>query len=308
MNRKAVIDLGTNTFNLLIADPLPDGTYKTLYDRKLPVKLGRGGINRDILTPEAIGRGINAFENHAGTIRLYNVSEVKVVATSAIRGASNRFEFLSMIKQMFGWDIQIINGEREAELIFKGVSTSLPPDLGKYLILDIGGGSIEFILAEGERITWKKSFNIGIARVLELFALSDPILPDETVMLEAWFAENLKELWEICTIHQPSILVGCSGAFDTFMDIYEQAIPDIKVRKASELPLEAFHRIHESLLISDSETRSRIKGMDVMRVEMIAIASIFTNFILEKVKIKKLIHTHNALKEGVMTEMILNRI
>ena len=284
MSRKAVIDLGTNTCNLLIADPLPGGSFKTLYDRKLPVKLGRGGINHNILLPEAIGRGINAFENHAETIRLYKVDEVKVVATSAIRGASNRFEFLSMIKRMFGWDIQIISGDSEAELIFKGVSISLNPGIGNYLILDIGGGSIEFILAEEEHIIWKKSFNIGIARVLELFKLSDPILPDETVMLEAWFAENLEELWEICNNYQPAILVGCSGAFDTFMDIYEQAIPDLKIRKASELPLEAFRRIHKELIRSDSETRSRIKGMDEMRVEMIVIASLFTNFILEKLE------------------------
>jgi exopolyphosphatase / guanosine-5'-triphosphate,3'-diphosphate pyrophosphatase len=308
MNRKAVIDLGTNTCNLLIADGLSDGSFKTLYDRKLPVKLGRGGISHDILLPEAIKRGIDAFESHAETIRSYNVGEVKVVATSAIRGATNRSEFLSIIKSMFGWDIQIISGDREAELIFKGVGLSLPSGIGKYLILDIGGGSIEFILGEEEHIAWKKSFNIGIARVLELFQLSDPILPDETNMLEAWFAENLAELWEICNRIQPAILIGCSGAFDTFMDIYEQAIPDLKIRKPSELPLEAFHRIHDELIQSDSEARSRIKGMDLMRVEMVVVASIFTNFILEKLKIKKLIHTHNALKEGVMAEMVLKRI
>lgn len=308
MNRNAVIDLGTNTCNLLIADQLPDGSFKTLYDRKLPVKLGRGGIHRDILLPDAIGRGINAFENHAETIRMYNVDGVKVVATSAIRGASNRFEFLTVIKSLFGWDIQIIDGDREAELIFKGVRLSLPLEMGNYLILDIGGGSIEFILAEDDDLIWKKSFNIGIARVLELFRISDPILEDEIFTLENWFAENLRELWEICSLYQPSVLVGCSGAFDTFMDIYEQAIPDQKIRKASELPLEAFHQIHEKLVQFDSYTRSEMKGMDKIRVEMIVIASVFTNFILKKLNIHKLIHTHYALKEGVMAELLLNRL
>ena len=307
-SRKAVIDLGTNTCNLLIADALPDGSFKTLYDRKLPVKLGRGGIHKDILLPDAIGRGINAFENHAETIRMYNVDRVKVVATSAIRGASNRFEFLAVIKSLFGWDIQILDGDREAELIFKGVRLSIPSGIEKYLILDIGGGSIEFILVEDDNIAWKKSFNIGIARVLELFEISDPISTDEMVTLEAWFAENLRELWEICDLYQPSILVGCSGAFDTFMDIYEQAIPDLKIRKSSELPIDAFLLIHKRLIESDSERRSAMKGMDKVRVEMIVIASIFTNFILEKLNIQKLIHTHFALKEGVMAEFILNKL
>lgn len=308
MKRKAVIDLGTNTCNLLIADLGPDGSFKTLYDRKLPVKMGRGGIHKDILLPDAIGRGINAFENHADTIQKYNVDEVKVVATSAIRGASNRFEFLSVIKSMFGWDIQIIDGDHEAELIFKGVRLSLPPGIGKYLILDIGGGSVEFILAEEDILIWKKSFNIGIARVLEISQISDPVLPDEIISLESWFAENLKELWNICELHESSVLVGCSGAFDTFMDIYEQAIPDLKIRKASELPLESFRHIHEKLINSDSDSRSKIKGMDMIRVEMIVIASVFTNFIIEKLNIQKLIHTHNALKEGVMAELVLNAL
>jgi exopolyphosphatase / guanosine-5'-triphosphate,3'-diphosphate pyrophosphatase len=308
MNRMAVIDLGTNTCNLLIADVLPGGSFKTLYDRKLPVKLGRGGIHKELLMPDALKRGIAAFENHAATIQIYNASEVKVIATSAIRGASNRSEFLSVIKSRFNWDIDIISGEREAELIFKGVSLSLTPAMGKYLVLDIGGGSIEFILAEDESIIWKNSFDIGIARILELFELSDPVLPEETARLELWFNGELKELWEICNKYQPSLLIGSSGAFDTFMDIYEEAIPDLKIRKASELPLEAFHRIHEQLICSDSETRSRIKGMDKIRVEMIVVASIFTNFILRKLNIQKLIHTHYGLKEGVMAEMILNRI
>lgn len=306
MSRKAVIDLGTNTCNLLIADPTQGGLFKTLYDRKLAVKLGKGGINKEILLPDAIQRGITAFENHALTIRMYNVEEVKAIATSAIRGAANKYEFIQLIKEKFGWDIEIIDGNREAELIFKGVSQSLPAMNDKYLVIDIGGGSIEFILAENERIIWKKSFNSGIARVLELFDLSDPILPEEIVFLETWYAENLQELWKVCNEHLPSILVGSSGAFDTFMDIYEQTDPDLKIRKASELPLEAFRMIHGQLINSAIETRSMIKGMDKIRVEMIVVASIFTNFILTKLKINKLIHTHYGLKEGVMAEMLLN--
>jgi exopolyphosphatase / guanosine-5'-triphosphate,3'-diphosphate pyrophosphatase len=300
VSSKAVIDLGTNTCNLLIADALPDGSFKILYDRKLPVKLGRGGIHKEILLPEAMERGVSAIENHLETIRKYNVDEIKVIATSAIRGASNKAEFLSLIKQKFGLDIEIIDGNREAELIFKGVSFSLSPSMGLYLLVDIGGGSIEFVLAKNEQIIWKNSFNIGIARVLELFDLSDPILQEEIDLLERWFTANLDDLWQIFNKYEPSVLVGSSGAFDTFMDIYEQEEPDQKIRQSSELPLEAFGLIHELLVKSDIETRSRIKGMDKIRVEMIAVASIFTNFILNKLKIQKLIHTHYGLKEGVL--------
>lgn len=308
MSRYAVIDLGTNTCNLLIANILPDGSFETLYDRKLPVKLGLGGIHKKILLPEAIERGITALKSHAETIREYNVSKVKVVGTSALRGAANRVEFLEKVNQLLDWEIEIIDGELEAELIFKGVRLSLPNGIGKYLILDIGGGSIEFILAEDNNMIWKRSVNIGIARALETMQMSDPVTPSEIMAFEQWFDEHLQDLWRMCERYQPQILVGCSGAFDTFMDIYEKTLPDLKIRKISEFPLKAYWPIHERLINSDHETRSKMEGMDKMRVEMIVIASIFTNFILQRLPIQKLLHTHNSLKEGVMDRLISNEL
>jgi exopolyphosphatase/guanosine-5'-triphosphate,3'-diphosphate pyrophosphatase len=251
---------------------------------------------------------LEAFRKHSQTIQEYGVSEVKVIATSAMRGASNNQEFITRVKKRFGWDIELIDGDLEAKLIFKGVNMSLPQKLGKYLIIDIGGGSTEFIIGEEKQLIWKRSFNIGIARVLELLKISDPIRPEEIREVEEWFDQNLQEFWPIWNIHRPSVLVGCSGAFDTFMDIYEQADPDLKIRTSSELPLKEYYKIHQRLIESESESRSRMKGMDKIRVEMIVVASVFTNFILKKCEIKKLIHTHDALKEGVMREWIVNKL
>ncbi len=306
MTRYAVIDMGTNTCNLLIAKIFPDGTFETIYDRKLPVKLGRGGIHKDVLLPDAITRGLTALQSHAVTIQANQVDKVKVIGTSALRGAVNRDEFLEKVKDQLGWEIEIIDGEIEAGLIFKGVGLSLPDNIGNYLIVDIGGGSIEFILANDNRIIWKKSFNIGIARALETNNLSDPITPFELQQLEQWFDGHLQELWSFCKTYQPLTLVGCSGAFDTFMDLYEKETPDLKIRKVSEFPLESYRQIHEQLIHSNHESRSQMKGMDKMREEMIVIASAFTNFILQKLEIRKLLHTHNSLKEGVMNQLIFN--
>ena len=308
MNRYAVIDIGTNTCNLLIANALKNGAFSPVYDRKLPVKLGRGGIHKKILLPDAIERGLIALLRHAVTISCYNVEKVKVVGTSAIRGAANKGEFLAKVKHLLGWDIEILDGELEAELIFKGVQLSLPEGIGKYLIIDIGGGSSEFILALNNQIIWKNSFNIGIARVLEMFPVSDPIAPEEIRAIEEWFDEQLKELWQITNVHSPEILVGCSGAFDTFMDIFEKEIPDLKIRGVSDLPINDFLMIHNQLINTKLEARSQMEGMDLSRVEMIVIASVFTNFILRRLGIKRLIHTHNALKEGVMDRFITTEL
>ncbi len=308
MSRFAVIDLGTNTCNLLIANTFCDGSFETLYDRKLPVKLGRGGIHTNLLMPDAMERGIAALQKHAITIQSFGVTKVKVIGTSALRGAANSAEFIDKVKRLTSWEIEIIDGELEAGLIFRGVKLSLPEITGKYLILDIGGGSTEFILATDNQMLWKRSFNIGIARALEMIKTSDPITQNEINALEHWFDEHLKDFWSVCNQHQPQTVVGCSGAFDTFMDIYEKELPDLKIRKVSELPLEQYRQIHLQLIQSDHDTRSEIIGMDKMRVEMIVIASVFTNFILRKLQIKKLIHTHNSLKEGAMDWLISNRL
>ncbi|MEI6678060.1 MAG: phosphatase [Mariniphaga sp.] len=304
VNRYAVIDLGTNTCNLLIANILTNGSFVPVYDRKLPVKLGRGGIHNDILLPAAIERGILALQSHFKTIGEYGVSKVKIVGTSALRGAANREELRNKVKELFGWEIEIIDGEEEAELIFRGVRLSLPDGIGNYLILDIGGGSIEFIIANNDTVIWKKSFNIGIARALEAIPMSDPISYSEINLLEKWFDAHLAELWKVCLLHKPLTLVGCSGAFDTFVDIYENAIPDQKIRDVSELPLNDYYKIHNLLIHSDNQTRSKMQGMDGMRVEMVVIASVFTNFILQRCAFQKLLHTHNSLKEGIMNQLI----
>ena len=302
----AVIDLGTNTFNLLIAETSGLGTFRVLHEERVAVKMGRGGIHKDKLLPEAIERGLTALSLHEKNIRRFGATHVRVIATSAIRGASNRHEFIEMVKDKFGWDVEVIDGNSEAEYIFRGTVNSLPSFQEKYLVVDIGGGSNEFILAKGDTILWKKSFNIGIARVLELFHLSDPPSLLEIKEVESWFNKHLHTLDEICNLHQPRILVGCSGAFDTLMDVLEGKEPDATIRKSSSFPLNEFHRIHSLLISVNKEKRCEITGIDKNRVEMIIIATIFINFILRKLEIQELVHTHFSLKEGVMFEMTCN--
>ena len=299
----AVIDLGTNTCNLLIAESAPGGTFRVLHEERIAVKMGRGGIHKEKLLLEAIGRGLTALSLHEVNIRKFGASRVRLIGTSAIRGAANREDFIEMVRSRFGWEMEVIDGNQEAEYIFRGTVNSLPPLKEKYLVLDIGGGSNEFILAESNRIIWKKSFNIGIARVLELFPSSDPPTLPEIALVEKWFHDHLAPLLEICSLHRPSILVGCSGAFDTLMDILEAKEPDATFRKSTVFPLNEFHRIHHALLSVNRESRSRIPGVDKNRVEMIIIATIFINFILRELNIRELIHTHFSLKEGVMFEM-----
>ena len=164
----AVLDFGTNTFNLLIVER-KDRSFHILHTSKQPVKLGKGGIQTNRITPDAFERGFVAIQNHMETISHYHVDEIRAFATSAIRNAENGEKFAEEVYHKFGFRVRIIPGEREAELIYKGVRQVVPMDDSNVLILDIGGGSIEFIICNRFGIVWKHSFELGMARVVELF-------------------------------------------------------------------------------------------------------------------------------------------
>jgi exopolyphosphatase/guanosine-5'-triphosphate,3'-diphosphate pyrophosphatase len=300
----AILDFGTNTFNLLIAERKERG-FTILLSSKQPVKLGRGGIQVNMITPDAKERGFIAIQNHMEVIRNYEVDDIRAFATSAIRNASNGEEFIEEVYRRFGFRTRIIPGDREAELIYKGVRQAVKLGEENSMILDIGGGSIEFIICNKQGIVWKKSFELGMARLLELFTLSDPITNEEIRALESYFMEELTPLLEVVKQVKPRTLIGASGSFDTF-----QAI--IRLRKGldsdqffgREISLKDYNKLHKILVRSSREERAAMPGMEPVRVEMIVAATIFVSFVIRACQISHLHHSEFALKEGVISELV----
>ena len=177
--RIAILDLGTNTFNMLVAETGNNKEYQILSSTKLPVKLGKGGIDKKEIRPDAITRGLTALEKHLQQSKVLKAEKIIAYATSAIRTARNSDQFLKTIREKFGIEVEIISGDREAELIYYGVKQAVSLDHEKYLILDIGGGSNEVIIADKSQIWWKKSYPLGMTRLVEKFRPSDPITIEE---------------------------------------------------------------------------------------------------------------------------------
>ena len=300
----AILDFGTNTFNLLIA-VRKERSFEILHSSKQPVKLGRGGIQMNRITPDAFERGFVAIQNHLEIIRDFRVDEIRAFATSAIRNASNGVQFVDAVKQRFGFRVRVITGDREAELIYKGVRQAIPLTDEKMLILDIGGGSNEFILCNREGIAWKRSFEIGMARILELFTLSDPITPEEVRAVEAYYLEQLQPLLDMVRKERPARLIGASGSFDTFYSLVRhRKREEHDGRNGREIPMADFQMIHDVLLGSTLEERKTMPGMEPVRVEMIVAASIFVSFVIRICHIRHLYQSNYALKEGVMAELV----
>lgn len=307
--RIAVIDLGTNTFNLLIVETGQNQGYKILYNNKLPVKLGKSGIDKKEIRPDAITRGLNAIEKHLQTIVEYKAEKTFAFATSAIRSARNGDQFVKMVKQRCGLDIEIIDGEREAELIYYGVKQAVQLNSEKVLILDIGGGSNEFIIADRDNIYWKKSYPLGIARLISKFKPSDPISIEEIEFISNYLEERLSNLFEEFKKHKINTLIGASGSFETISAMIQADDPNFESEtgtapESHEIDLTDFENLYQKLINSTLKERKQMKGLESMRLEMIVVATLVVKFILQKLKLPHLIQSNFALKEGVIYELL----
>jgi exopolyphosphatase / guanosine-5'-triphosphate,3'-diphosphate pyrophosphatase len=301
----AVIDLGTNTCNLLIAE-YQDNSFHILFQGKEVVKLGKNGIDKNRLTEDGLERAILAIRKHQERISQFNVSEVVIIATSAIREATNKNWFQEQIKIKTGLELQIISGEREAQLIFDGVKLAFGKIDDQSLILDIGGGSNEFILTRNNEPIWKQSFPLGMARIIEQIPPSNPITPEEIELINDWFNSRLEPLWEKIKNIQIPLLIGCSGAFDTLTDLIDQTAPGTKIRIKQEIEIDDFARIYETLTKSTTAERTQMKGMESIRIEMIVPSVLFIKLVIDRLKINKIYQTDYALREGILYDRIFN--
>ena len=297
---RAILDLGSNTFNLLIAKN--DKTSSHVENKKISVKLLKKNTN-NLIDKSAQKRGIDALLKHIKTIKEYNIKEVYAFATSAIRTSSNKQEYINKIKQKTGLFINVINGKKEAELIAIGVRNNLNIGRNKHLLMDIGGGSTEFIIANNKKIYWKSSYDLGVARLLNKFKPNDPISLKEIEKMNSFFENNLNELINQTKINNIVGLIGCSGSFESLAKIIIYKNSKRNSINNFNFDLNKLHELHIKLLKSNYKQRLKIKGLSSMRADMIVISSIFIIFILKKLKINKLQLSQFALKEGVLSTL-----
>jgi exopolyphosphatase/guanosine-5'-triphosphate,3'-diphosphate pyrophosphatase len=305
MDKIAIIDMGTNTFHLLIAEAGGEG-YNITWRERLAVKIGMGGINQGIITPEGLQRALVAMQSFKNTIEREHVKNVYAFGTSALRNAKNNYEVANEIKAITGIEINIISGDQEAEFIYQGVKAALGLERDQSLIIDIGGGSVEFIIANNDHIFWKESFEIGAQRLLERFQKHDPIIPEEVHALDDYFNEVLQPLFDAISEYHPTVMVGSSGTFDTLSDIFCIQHDIHKAPEEIETPLtiDGFYEIYHELLVKDREQRMEIPGMLEMRVDMIVVACCLIRFLLEKHRFERIRVSTYSLKEGVLTSLI----
>jgi exopolyphosphatase / guanosine-5'-triphosphate,3'-diphosphate pyrophosphatase len=306
--RLALIDMGTNTFHLLITEVDEKGQRTDFVKTKLPVRLGQGGISKGAIAPEAYERALKTLKDFRKQIDEYGVETVRAMATSMVRNASNGEDFIKDIYKQTDIQVEIIDGDREAELIYYGVRSAGVLDEQTTLIMDIGGGSVEFIICNNQEIFWKQSFEVGAQRLMDQFYTQDPIPTEQVEAEKRYLASTLQPLTEAVARYKPVRLVGASGTFDTLCDIDALSRGDnsrqLSQPAASALEIADYYKIHQDLLHKTHDERLAIPGMLEMRVDMIVLASIIVDFVLETYDLQEIRVSAYALKEGVLQQAL----
>ena len=304
MTRIAIIDMGTNTFHLLIANA-GGGKYEIILRQHDAVKLGQAGINEGLITDAAWNRAMTAMRRFRQTIDDCGVATTYAFGTSAIRNASNGAALVEEIKRTTGITVRVISGDEEAGYIFEGVKAAL--DLGDEgnLVMDIGAGSVEFIIGDSHRIHWMRSFELGGQRLFEKFQKHDPVSEDEITELNTYLEKELHPLQRALTEFRPRTLVGSSGTFDTLSDIFyiQHNLSRTGEETETSLTLAGFYEIFEDLIHKDRAQRMQIPGMIEMRVDMITVSCCLIRYVLKAYPFERIRVSTYSLKEGVLASV-----
>lgn len=268
--RTAVIDLGTNTFKLLVASLTAEGGLKVEYEEELPVHLGKGGIEQSTITEDAFSRGLEALRYFTDLASTLGIHRVHGSGTSALRNSRNGEAFVKKAEELFGMDIVVVPGDEEAALILDGVRQAVHLGTKPWLIMDIGGGSIEFILATDKALMWKRSFELGTTRLCERFNVGDRMSTTDEFRLAAHIDARLEALWAVMDRHWPSMVVGSAGSFDTLAAIIS-AQRGLSLEGCDRLSFNdtEFAAVKGSLMGMSRTERRQVPGLPEHRVDTI---------------------------------------
>ena len=296
----ATLDLGTNTFKLVISEV--DHPFPPIYRAETGVFIGKGGLQNKTILPEAILRAQKVLKQYADTIKKFNVRHAKAVATEAIRNAKNGDLILGELDINIPFTIDKITGKREAELTWSGVAASGLLSDKSTMIIDIGGASSEVIFANNKKINWLKSYKVGVSRALESFPVSDLPTKKELAALQAYFVKNTSDLKLEIEKHQPEILIGTAGSFDTWRKILEP--PDKMALPFYQFKTDNLITIINQINLTPYSKRTNIKGIPEIRRESIVPAGLLVQYLLDIYNFNAVYQCDYSLAEGLMNEII----
>ncbi|MER6716443.1 MULTISPECIES: Ppx/GppA phosphatase family protein [unclassified Streptomyces] len=308
MTRVAAVDCGTNSIRLLVADADPATGELVDLDRRMTiVRLGQGVDRTGRLAPEALQRTFAACREYAGIIKEHGAERLRFVATSASRDAENRDEFVRGVLDILGVEPEVISGGQEAEFSFTGATKELAgrDHLPKpYLVVDIGGGSTEFVVGE-DQVRAARSVDIGCVRMTERHlvrdgVVSDPPTEEQIAAMRADIEAALDLAEETVPLREARTLVGLAGSVTTVSAI-AQELPeyDSEAIHHSRVSRERVREITEWLLRSTHAERAAVPSMHPGRVDVIGAGALVLLSIMERIGAEEVVVSEHDILDGI---------
>jgi len=296
----AVIDLGTNTFHLLIVEAI-GATWKELFRERIFVNLAEGGIKQ--ISQSAQTRGLEALRHFSSIINDHDVVDTIAVGTAALRKAGNSDQFVREVRQQLGIEVRVIDGQKEAQYINAGVMRALPPQPGNFLIMDIGGGSVEFIISSDRQAKYSVSYPIGVAVLYDKFHHTEPISIGETEGIDRFLSETLEDLTAQIAGFGSLELVGASGTFEVIDSAVRESLTGSSF---SHIERSEFFEMYHRVIPMNFEERKADPSIPLTRTRYIVVALKLIQHVLSNYQISSISVSRYALKEGIVSAWLSN--
>ena len=302
--RLAGVDIGTLTCRLLIADISVDGRLTELRSDRRILRLGEGVDQTKQLSVAAMDRVVQCLKEWRALIDASHVDATAVVATSAVRDATNRDEFLDRVKREAGFEVELISGEEEARRTMLGIRSGLPHGVTDVLALDIGGGSTEFILDRPGQPPIVRSIDIGVVRLCERLLHHDPPTGDEVRQAREWIAKETKAAIAGMGNYQTATFVGTAGTI-TSLAAMAQKLSTYEPARIHNymLQLDTIQELEQTLLSRNKAGRTGLPGLEKGREEVIAAGAIIIRTIMETLGQQSVLVSDLGLREGVLIDL-----
>jgi exopolyphosphatase/guanosine-5'-triphosphate,3'-diphosphate pyrophosphatase len=309
VTRVAAVDCGTNSIRLLVADVPPEGAHTDLLRRMEVVRLGQGVDATGRLAPEAIERTRVVLAEYAAQARDLGATAVRMVATSATRDAANRADFEAMVQATLGQPPDVVPGDEEARLSFLGATASLdaaaaahggPPPRPPYLVVDIGGGSTEFVLGDAGGVRAARSVDVGCVRLTERHLHGDPPTADEIGSSEADIRAALAEVAAAVPVGEAATLVGLAGSVTTVAALALR-LPayDAESIHGSRIPVGAVRSVTAGLLTATRERRAASPVMHPGRVDVIGAGALVLRVVMDAFALDEVVVSEHDILDGI---------
>lgn len=300
----AGVDIGTLTCRLLIARASESGRLTELHSDRRIVRLGEGVDHSRRLRPEAMDRVISTLLEWRKVIATYQVDGQIAVATSAVRDAQNRDEFLGRVKREVGFEVELISGEEEARRTMLGIRSGLPDGISSILGLDIGGGSTEFILDRPGSGSIVRSIDIGVVRLTERMLLHDPPTERELQAAGEAIRNETEQVRELLGNLSGATFVGTAGTITTLAAMAQQ-LPVYEPARIHNygLKLATVQKLEQALLSRTKAQRRGMPGLEVGREDVIVAGVLILRTVMETLSYSDCLVSDLGLREGALIDL-----